>query len=239
MESRCGPTWNVRPLLVPPGVVTVTVLAVSPALAASVKVTVTVVSFTTTMLLSESPVPDTATAEVPVRPVPVRVTVNVDPRTCWLGLIAVSVGTGGGVTVKVTLLLVPPGVVIVTFRFAKRLIEALEAMVKVAVTVAAFTTVRLLTVTPLVQRRLIAQDTLMAEAPVRLVPLSVTETLVPRAPEVGAIEASVGAGVATPVNSTAPASTWLSLPRFPFLPLPKKSVFGATAQVAVEFTGPM
>src|SRR5207237_2500069 len=101
------------------------------------------------------------------------------------------------VTVNVTVLLVPPGVVTETV-LAERVAAA--AIVKVAVTVVALD-VMPLTVTPV-------PDTLTAVAPVRFVPVSVTGTEVPRAPVVGTIAVSVGAGVIVPAtNSTAPAST--------------------------------
>jgi hypothetical protein len=91
----------------------------------------------------------------------------------------------GTTTVKVTLLLVPAGVVTLTL-WAPSAVAA--AMVKVAVTVVAFTTVTLLTV-------MFGEfTTVTAVVPVRLVPLRVTETLVPRAPVLGVIEVSVGAG---------------------------------------------
>jgi hypothetical protein len=88
-------------------------------------------------------------------------------------------------------LLVPPGVVTVTF-----LAETVAAaeMVNVAVMVDGFTAVTPLTVTP-------APDT-ATELPVavKLVPISVTETAVPRTPPVGAAELSVGAGAVTAMS---------------------------------------
>src|SRR5438105_8930020 len=76
-------------------------------------------------------------------------------------------------------------------------------------------------------------DTFTAVAPVRLVPTRVTATLLPRNPDVGLIEASVGAGVVVPPPpppppwvSTAPRSIpWFAEPSG--LGLPKKSVAGA------------
>src|SRR5882762_2682980 len=117
-------------------------------------------------------------------------------------------------TVNVTVLLVPPGVVTLTVLAPS---VAVGVMVKVAVTVVAVA-VMPLTVTP-------GPDTLTAVAPVRFVPVKVTGTAVPRAPDVGAIEVSVGGPVVIPpVNSTAPASTAL----LAFLEVPKKSVAGAS-----------
>lgn len=67
-------------LLVPPGVVTLTVLVETVAVAEIVKVAVTVVELTTVMLLTPMPVPDTVTADVPVRLVPLSVTGTTVPR---------------------------------------------------------------------------------------------------------------------------------------------------------------
>src|SRR5256886_2976208 len=115
-------------------------------------------------------------------------------------------------TVNVTVLLGPAGVVTLTV-LAERV--AVFEIVKVVVTVVEVT-VKAPTVIPV-------PDTFTAVAPVRFVPVKVTETMVPRVPDVGAIEVSVGtppAVVAT--NSTAPASTNPF-----FLRVPKKSVAGA------------
>ena len=119
------------------------------------------------------------------------------------------------VTVNVTVLLVPPGVVTETV-LAERVAAA--AIVKVAVTVVALD-VMPLTVTPV-------PDTLTAVAPVRFVPVKVTVPVVPRARDEGAIEVSVGAGAFAPAaNSTAPGST----EPFNFRRVPKKSSVGACA----------
>jgi hypothetical protein len=61
--------------------------------------------------------------------VPIKVTGTVVPWTPLLGLMEVTVG-GGGVTVNVAALLVPPGVVTVTLAASR---VAVAAMVKVAV----------------------------------------------------------------------------------------------------------
>lgn len=66
--------------LVPPGVVTLTVLVETVAVPEIVKVAVTVVELTTVMLLTLMPVPDTVTAEVPLRFVPLSVTGTTVPR---------------------------------------------------------------------------------------------------------------------------------------------------------------
>jgi len=124
-------------------------------------------------------------------------------------------------TVNVTVLLVPAGVVTLTV-LAERV--AVFEIVKVVVTVVEVT-VKAPTVIPV-------PDTFTAVAPVRFVPVKVTGTMVPRVPDVGAIEVSVGGpGGTPPVNSTAPASTAL----LAFLEVPKKSRLGASAKfVAAE-----
>lgn len=73
-------------------------------------------------------------------------------------------------TVKFTVLLIPPGFVTVTVRVET---VAVPEIVKVAVTVVELTTVMLLTLMPV-------PDTVTADVPVKLVPLSVTGTTVPR-----------------------------------------------------------
>src|SRR2546423_5951414 len=127
-------------------------------------------------------------------------------------------------TVNVTVLLVPPGVVTLTVLAPS---AAVAPIAKFALTVVAFTTVTPPAVTAV-------PDTVTAVAPVRFVPVSVTGSKGPGAPEEGVIEAKVGAAVPDPpaTNSTAPAST------APFLrAVPKKSVLGAGAYVgAVEGT---
>jgi hypothetical protein len=93
IETNVGAvTVKVTVPLVPPGVVTLTVLALSVAVDPIVKVAVTVVAFTTVTPVTVTPVPDTLTADVPVRLVPVRVTATLDPRTPEFGEIEVSVG---------------------------------------------------------------------------------------------------------------------------------------------------
>lgn len=67
-------------LLVPPGVVTLTVLVETVAVPEIVKLAVTVVELTTVMLLTLMPVPETVTADVPVRFVPLSVTGTTVPR---------------------------------------------------------------------------------------------------------------------------------------------------------------
>jgi hypothetical protein len=172
-------TVNVIVLLVPSSACTLTVLAESVAFAATVKVVVTVASSTTVRPLAVTPVPDTVMAVAPVRPLPVNVTGTLVPLGPDVGLIEVSVDA---VNVKVTALLVPPGALMVTFLAPT---VAVAEIANAAVTVVSFTTVRPLMVIPL-------PDTVMAVAPVKPLPVSVTGTLVPRAPDVGLIEASAG-----------------------------------------------
>ena len=142
-----------------------------------------------------------------------------------LGAIEVRVGAeAGATTVNVTVLLVPPGVVTLTVLFPSK---AVAVVVKVAVTEVPLTTTMLLTVSSV-------PDTLTAVAPVRFVPVRVTGTAVPWAPELGAIEVSAGAGaVAAPWNSTAPMSKPPPWGRV----LPKKSALGAPVAVAWSMAG--
>ena len=136
-----------------------------------------------------TPAPDTFTAVVPVKLVPVSVAVKLLLRACEMGEIVVSVGPTT-VNAPARELLVAPFVVTVTF-LALRV--APVVMVKFAVTwVPAEFTVTPLAVTPV-------PDTVTAVVPVRLAPVMVTGTTVPRAPDVGAIEFSVGP---TTVNVT-------------------------------------
>jgi hypothetical protein len=184
IEVSDGPcTVKVWVWLVPPGVVTLTVLALIVVVAVIVKVAVIDVEFTTVRVLTVIPVPDTATlVPVEVKSVPVSVTGTAVPRTPELGVTEISVGTGGTTAVNVTGLLAPPGTV-VTLTFLA-VSPAAAAIVKVAVTVVSFTTVRLLTVIP--------PPAVMAVAPVRPLPVNVTGTLVPCSPMLGAMEVSDG-----------------------------------------------
>jgi hypothetical protein len=191
IEASVAPcTVNVTVLLVPPGVVTLTVLAVSAAPAEMVKFTVTEVSFTTWIPATPTPEPETFTAVVPVRLVPVRVTGTTVLRTPVLGLIEVNAGAVGATIVKVTGLLVPFAVVMVTV-LADRAAD--PEMAKFAVTVVELTTLMPLTPTPV-------PETVIAVAPVRFVPVRVTGTVVPRPPVLGAIEDSVGDNGLSTVN---------------------------------------
>jgi len=176
--------------VVPIGVTTVMFLEPSPAVLAIVQFALTVVVPVTTTPEQVTPAPDTLTAVAPVRFEPVRVTATVLPRTPDDGAITWSVGP---TTVKPPVRVpVPDPVVMLTFLAPS---VAVVVMVKVAVAVSGDKTERPLTVTPV---------PLTAEpvAPVRFVPVIVTGTAVPRTPEVGATEVTVGAGSAMMVNAT-------------------------------------
>ncbi|HWC16417.1 MAG TPA: hypothetical protein VG498_05360, partial [Terriglobales bacterium] len=83
---------------------------------------------------------------------------------------------------KLTVLLVPAAVVTLTVLVVA---AAPIEITKFAVTVVEFTTVMELTAMPV-------PEGFTAVVPVRLVPVSVTRTVVPRVPDVGEIEDSVG-----------------------------------------------
>jgi hypothetical protein len=186
-----GPvTVNVTVPVVPPGVVMLTVLAVRAAPDEITKFAVTEVELATAILFTVMPVPDTVMAVAPVRRVPVRVTPTVVPAVPLVGEIEESVGVGA-VTVKVTVPVVPAGVVMLTVLAVR---AALEGIVKVAVTLVELTTVRALTV-------MSPPYTFTAVAPVRFAPVSVTLTAVPATPLVGEIELSAGAELAA-LNAT-------------------------------------
>jgi hypothetical protein len=195
IEVRLGATTVNAPnrVLVPAGDVRVIFLAVSAAVPEIVKVAVTVEEFTTTMLLTVMPPPLRVTDVVPVRLLPLKVTGTARPCVPVFGEIEVSTGTAAGVTVNapVRMLLVPPGVVTLTFLAVS---AALPAIVKVAVTVVALTTAILLTVMP-------PPVTVTAVAPVRFVPVRVTVGAPPWLPVTGEIEVSVGGAVVVTVNA--------------------------------------
>ena len=149
--NAAAPPVTVKPavLLVPPVVVTLRFL--TPSVAALPRVSVAV---------AEVPAPFTVRAPkvmfgiarvpvdqaAPARLVPVRVIGTVAPRTPDVGAIAVNVGAATpAVTVKLTMLLGPPGAVTVTFRAPR---VAVAEMLKVAVTVVALTAVNPLTAMP-------------------------------------------------------------------------------------------
>ena len=170
-------------LLAPPVVLTVTFLELRVAPFVILKVAVICVPAAFTLTPWKVTPPPVIAMLAPVRLVPCSVTGTFVPCVPDAGLIEVSVG-GGAATANVTgLLVAPPALRTVTFRFEN---VAVEEMVRVVVTVVpAVFTVGVLAVTPV-------PDTFTAVAPVRLVPVMVTGTLVPRWPEVGAIEVKCG-----------------------------------------------
>src|SRR6516225_1273954 len=103
------------------------------------------------------------------------------------GVIELIIGVPGFTTVKVTGVVVPLGVVTVTFLAVR---AAPGVIVNVALTCVSLTTVTPLTVMP-------PPVTLTAVAPVRLMPVSTTGWAVPRAPVLGAIENSPAGGTVT------------------------------------------
>ena len=187
---------NGRVLVVPIGVVTPIFLIPVVAVLDTLRVTVIVVGFTTVNVpvatVTPAPSPVNPVAPDKLAPVMVTGTANVPVAGCVaeFGLIEVSVAP---CTVNGTVLLVPPAVVMLTVLAVS---AAVVEMVKVAVAVIASPTVRPLTVIPV-------PETLMALAPLKLVPVNVTGTAVPRTPAGGAIEVSVGAGGALTVKVTA------------------------------------
>jgi hypothetical protein len=144
----------------------VTVLVLRVAFVVIVNVAVAEVELVTDVLLTDTPVGDTEN-EVPfvVKLVPVRVTVKAVPRTPAIGVIEVSVGAGGLLTVNgwPGALLCPPGVVTRTLWTP---IDAPGATAKVALTVVLFTTLMALGVTP---------DTVIADVQASPVPVRVSE----------------------------------------------------------------
>ncbi len=189
IDVRVAPSTVIETLLLEPeGLLTVTLCVPSEALdpPAIANVAVSDVELVTVMALTVIPVERDTDTLVPVvvKFVPVRVTeVVVVPRRNVFGAIVASVGRDGLTTVNVTVLLIPPVLKVTLTVLADKV--ALEEITKVAVTVESFTTTRLLEVTP-------EPDTAIADAPVSPLPLRVMGTLVPRAPEFGAIAVRVG-----------------------------------------------
>jgi hypothetical protein len=207
-------TVNVTALVAPAGVLTVTFLGESVAVGVIVKVAVTVVAFTAVKALTVTPVPVTVIAVAPVRPAPLMVTGTLVPRAPVGGATEVSVGP---VTVKVVLA-DPPGVVTVTV-LAERVAVAVK--VRFRVMLVGETTV----IDPIVTSPLPGSVTVVPVA-VKLVPVIVTGIVVPRTPELGVIDDTVGGGTLLPWNSIAPMSSKF-FTAGSGLGLPKKSVVGA------------
>jgi len=190
-EERIGvpgfTTVKVTGVVVPAAaVVTVTFLALSVAVGEIVNVALTCVSLTTVRALTVMPPPDTLMAVAVVKLMPVSTTGWAVPRAPVMGAIENS-PAGGTVTVKVTALLFPAGVVTVTF-LAPAVAPA--AILMVAVTDVSLTTVKPLTEMPLPEK-------LSEVVPVRPVPVSVSpRPVVLRLAEAGAIEVSTGPVIA-------------------------------------------
>ena len=145
-------------------------------------------ALTTCTLLTVTPLPLTFTVEFAPKFAPVKVTGTFVPCTPFVGLIEVSVGPL--LIVNGEEGVVPPGVVRVTFACPA---AAVAAMLNVAVTWVAFTTTTLFTV--------MFGPALITTSLARLVPVMVTGTTAPMAPEFGAIEDTVGAGGERAVGS--------------------------------------
>jgi len=183
----------------PAGLVTVTVRDPVPALPWIVNVAVSEVGLCTTTLLTPTRDPEIPTV-VPalVKLVPVIVTVKPPPpRACVFGLSDAIVGRGGLVTANVVVAL-PVCVVTVTVR---EFIVAVGPIVRVAVIVVELTTVTPLTLT------LLPDTATDVPGLTKLVPVMVTATLLPRCPDVGLIEVTVGARSEAPVSDTGEPTT--------------------------------
>lgn len=150
-------------------------------------VTLIVVEFTTVKVpaATVTPPPVPVNPVAPVKPVPVIVTgtasVPVAGCVAEFGAIEVIVAP----TVNATVLLAPvaPATVTVTLWVPG---AAVAEMVKVAVAVVELVTFTALTVTPPPETATVVNPS------TKLVPVSVTGTVVPRAPRDGAIEVNVG-----------------------------------------------
>ena len=140
------------------------------------------------MLLCESPSPASLTCDGLVKFVPVRVTFTDVPSAPLEGVIDVSVGTPLALfTVKATVLLVPPLVVMEILRAP---VVALAAIFSVAVICVPLTTVTLLTVIP-------PPVTPTVAPAIKPEPAKVTFTAVPCVPLFGVTEANVGTAALT------------------------------------------
>jgi len=169
-------TLNATVLLVPFTVVTLRFFTPRPVEFAMVRVAVAEVPAAFTVkapkvMLGYVVVSDGVHVAAP-RLVPVSVTATVVPRSPEAGEMLVRVGVSA-VTVNGTVLVVPTDAVTLTFLVAG---GAVAEMVKVAVTVVELTTPMSLTVMPLAA----PPDMVIADAPVRFVPVRVTFTVVPR-----------------------------------------------------------
>ena len=175
-------TLKERLPLVPPAVVTETLLPPVAAFAAMLNVAVALVLLTTDTFDTVIPLP-LWTVSGATKPVPVRVTFTAVPFTPLFGATEVRVGTTPvAVTPKGTVPL-PPAVV-VTERLCCPTV-AFAARVSVAVICVALTTATLLTVTPLPVTPTVAPA-------VKFVPARVTFTAEPCTPLFGVTDVRVG-----------------------------------------------
>jgi hypothetical protein len=170
---------------VPPAVVIVTVRAPRSAAASTVNRAVSEEVETTLTSLTLTPVPDTTTVVAPLmKPEPLSVDVTVVADAALLGVIDVNARLGA-VTVNVTALLVPLAVVIVNVRAPS---AASAAIATVAVAVVAFWTAALL-----MERPVPLNANVGATPPdPKLLPVTVTFTVVPGLPDDGEIAVNCG-----------------------------------------------
>ena len=142
-------------------------------------------------VIPDPPRPFTPVA--PVRLVPVKVTGTVEPRAPEFGAIDVRVGP---CTVNGSALLAAAAPATLTVTLWAAVVEALAEMVKFAVAVVGLVTFTALTVIP-------KPETATVVSPVmKLLPVSVTATVVPRTPVAGEIEVNVGVGGIVTVKAT-------------------------------------
>jgi len=171
---RVAPTTvNVTEPVFPWAVVILRLWPPSDAVVEMLKVAVTSVELRTLIEFAGTVMPVPVCSWIPSpllgKFVPSSVTVTSVPRSPELGEIDVNVGGCGAVTENVTLPVVPPGVVTLTFR---PLIVAFVEIANNAVIVVELCTTTLLTVTP-------GPDTAIVAGPLKFVPVSVTATLLP------------------------------------------------------------
>lgn len=233
IDVRVAPvTVNVtalEPTLAPPAVVTVTSVVASVAVAEIAQLAVSEVPPAFTTIVEQvTPAVSRVMAVVPVNPVPAMVTGTVVPRTPVVGVIEVTVGAGGAITVKMITLLVPPTVVTLRLWLPSGVSPPMLRLA-VAVTPPGATVMAPNEMSALAPPVVAADQT----APVRLAPVRVTVTVVPANTLLGEIEARYGTPAAVELYSTAPGSKSVSAP-VSGLGLPKKSVLGTRLKFASE-----
>jgi hypothetical protein len=194
-EVRDGPASTAKGTtpVVPLGVTTATFTEPTAAVGAIDKVALMVVALATVNELTVTPVPLTVTAVAPVKRVPVKTTgtlLVVVAKVAEAGEMEVRLGTR---TVKFTVLVAPSGVVMLTVLTPAAAARAIAQLAFSAVAVGVPVMVQ---VTPV-------PDTVTADAADRSVPLNVTGTVVPTAPDAGVMEARDGP--ARVVKPTGPA----------------------------------